>query len=290
VADPERLVGQVDQTSGEFMAQVSGFLDPTVVNGPAEQLAFMTDYWRRLGYRVPDLLEAQQTRLHETLRANPDKRVVPTPVLYAYEDIKDLEQRLDGLLYDPLGSTTVDITTGQETLESPRSWPFIWDRGNFSPDPVAEGSFFDMRYKTPDGELTTIGGYIGAMAREGYIAYDEFGNPWVFPVMDVAAESERSPDQTGKELLMDVHPAVLPESLLTAKLLHVLNDTADYPHGHSPLDVGNKAICEITEGGQIANVVAVASVLYRTEGHRTIYSTFFNSTIHGSDFGIRDAA
>ena len=261
-------------------AEISQFLDPKVEMPVESQLEFMTKFWGMAGLSVPALNEAQKAKLAETVAANPGKRVIPAPLAHVGRR-RSLVRQAKAALPDnrfsddnePLLTSTDQGLYGKLLAEPERTVE-------------EDGAAYGLGYKTPLGEVV-VGreAFQAALLESGEAAQAEDLGVWVFPVLDVAVESDRAYTTAGN-LYHHVGPTDVPEALITMQLLHQANGT---PNGEWHVDFTNEAVYELDETGEPKALVRVAGVHW-DPGSYQINLISWPAGNHDDKFGVRGAA
>lgn len=260
-----------------FQGRVGSFLDPEEKVEAGDQLAVTTEFWHKLGLVTPQLSSEQVAALAAKAEQNPDKRIVPTPLL-DLAGRKAVAERARSFPGQQLNNR-VDALWAPDT-----SWLY----GKLLADPesvVKEGrDSYGLRYKTPEGEVVGRADYITALKEAGQAVVAEDGTVWAYPVMDVRVNSPRTRD-TAANLFEAVNATVAPESLITMQLLHQANGS---PNTDWEVDFANEAVYELDKKGNPKALVSVASVdWYPYDRQMDLYD--WGADGRGGDFGVRGA-
>lgn len=263
----------------ELEKRLSDFLNPNVHLDASDQLATMSEFYTRLGIKVPGLIEVQMARLESRLVANPTRRVLPVPLMTLEERKEFAESVKDNFpknVFNP----------GQAALWTPdNSWTFA----KLLDDPemtIKDGrKFYGMRYKAPNGEVLGRATYTEALIAAGQaVEVTAEEQVWTFPVMDVQIVAPRTND-TVANLHSRVSATNTPEALIAMQLLHQSNGT---PNGRWEPDIANEAIYEVDKNGKLKTAVpvCVAGVFWDPDDRR-MNLVYWYTDYRFDRFGVR---
>lgn len=241
----------IEAPETELEQRLPDFLNPSVELDVSDQLATMKEFWSALNVHVPELDAEQEATLESVLAANPDRRVVPSPLL-------DLNGRKQIAEDAKVSFGKADLHARPEAFWTPdEQWVF----SKLLDDPestIEEGkASYVLGYKTPAGEV--VGGreaYKAALIESGKAVVANDGTVWVFPVMDVQIRAPRTLDSAG-HLYDKVSATATPESHITMHLLQHANGT---PSPDWEPDFVNEAVYEIDKKGKLIAPVGIACV------------------------------
>jgi hypothetical protein len=246
------------QASHESRTAFATFIDPNAEITPETQWAFMRTFWHDLGYdQLPALSVAQYGRLTSVAEANPNHRILPTPLL--------------SLAGRQAIAEEARVFPGQQFAAN-KSALRLPDEGTTYADLIQDpqrvvthdGTRYALRYKTPSGELTDRSGYIAALKTAGQAVADEADTVWTFPVMDVQTDVPRVEDTAG-HLYETIDPIVSPEALIVIQALH---QAAGTPKVGGDINFANEAVYGLDEASNPAGIAYVASVRWRDDYHQ----------------------
>jgi hypothetical protein len=286
---PESFVGsvvasaEIDSAAFDeivFKNRVESFIDPNSNKdmGTEEQLEFMDEFWQRLDMIPPKLSDEQKAKVADTLGQNPNKRVVPTPLL-------DMQGRKDITDRARSAFPSQKFTSSGSALSIPDESD-IYGQLLRNPDGKVKegGDSYGLGFRLPDGEQV-VGrtNFVGAMVEVGQAVEGENGLVWIYPVMDVRVSSPRSLDNARK-LYEQANPTVTADSNLSVQLLH---QAAGTPFIGLNVDFANEAIFKLDDGGKPEAFVDAASIYW--SGYHQVRLGIWGGNNRYGNFGIRAA-
>ncbi|HUY85224.1 MAG TPA: hypothetical protein VMU97_01785 [Candidatus Dormibacteraeota bacterium] len=279
-AGPVAVANQVQTPETDFEATLKQFLDPEAEMSAEDQLVFMGEFYGKLGFKVPELDEEQKAKLTETIEKNPGKRVMPSPLLHV-----NWRHRLAEKAKEAFPSN--QFRDDQDPLWTPNDTETLYGKLLRQPDrTVKEGrTTYGLGYKAPGGEVI-LGqeAFQTALVESGHGVQAEDRTVWVFPVMDVQVQSERTYASAG-DLHQKVDPTEVPEALITTQMLHQANGT---PNTAWHVDFANEAVYELDKKGDPKAVARVAGVRW-DPGDRRVRSRAWSAGNRNAYFGVRGA-
>jgi hypothetical protein len=235
-----------------FEARIGTFLDPEAKLDTTDQLSLMSEFWGKLGHKVPELSTDQRGALAKVVAAHPERRVVPAPLL-------DLSGR-KAIAEQAKAFPGAKLKPRREALRVPGP---SWTYGKLLSDPESAVKYgrssYVLRYKTPNGEVVGREAYVSALKSAGQAVEAEDGTTWVYPVMDVQARIKRKYTY-GHTQHESVDPIATVESLIATQLLHQANGTPKHLWSKLEMDVSNEAVYKLDKKGGQSILMSVACV------------------------------
>jgi hypothetical protein len=273
--------GEIDSTGFEeivFKNKVESFIGSDSDMDMKEQLEFMNEFWQRLDMTPPNLSDEQKTKIADTLEQNPNRRLIPTPLLDV-QGRKDIADRAHSAF------PSQKFTSSGSALSIPDESDIY---GKLLRDPdgtVKDGSdSYGLVFKLPDGgQVVGHTNFVNAMVENGQAIRGEDGIVWIYPVMDVRVSSPRSLDNA-KKLYEQVDPTVTPDSNLSVQLLH---QAAGTPFIGLNVDFANEAVFKLDDAGKPEVFVDAASMYW--SGYHQVRLGIWRGNNRYGNFGVRAA-
>ena len=260
-----------------LLTDLASYLLPELAVPARDQLAVMTEFWRVLGFEVPELKGAQVDELNRSLQDRPALRLVPSPLLL-----------LDGREH-VVRAARAAFPEAQFADDPFWTADANWTYGKLLRDPdhsVLDGTEqFALGYKGPNGR-TVIGRslWIERMVQSGQAVVHSDGTPWVFPAVHLGSQDHRDPRRSD-QLLHGIDASVVPETYL---LLQALWQIAGLPESAWHVDFANEAVYELDRHGRPQSLMSLACIRWYTSSDQIFLGSWY-AVYRRDGVGVRDA-
>jgi hypothetical protein len=204
---------------GELLEwRIGNYLDTDHPLTAGEQLEITGAFWGQLGYRMPELSEAQVSKLQAALEANPGTRVMPAPMNVDFRQNLTHRHRM---AESAVGYRSIK-GGGAGLFDPVMRTDAMADNEIYGPSPTES-----LRYVTAAGNLVSREEYIRTLQETGEaVDGDRPDLVWTFALLDPNPEAKPS-TTTIQAVYPEINPALTPDTVIGLNILHAVS-------GHIP--------------------------------------------------------